>query len=120
MDDSVRKITDLLEADIDDLYLSLANQDGMVRFGASEGNEETGKALGKAIFKDYIMELRPKICSRKEIQKYLSSNNDGSTEVIVAVLDLVLSYMEQIPVFVVTALILKFGIRKICSGEVPS
>ena len=120
MEQSLEVVNDLLERDIDELYLELANSDGVVVFGASEGNEENGRSLGKVILTDHIKELRPKICGREEIKRFIESKEELPTrEVVLAVLDVVLSALGIVPIFVVTALLLKFGLRRICSGQAP-
>ncbi|WP_146190481.1 hypothetical protein [Palleronia abyssalis] len=120
MKESIRQIENLLRLDADNLYLKLANSDGLVAFGASEGNEETGKALGRTILADHIVELRGQLCSRDEVREFIKSNEEiVSRDVILAVLDVALSALGGPPVFVVTALIIKFGLRKICEGKVP-
>lgn len=98
-----------------ELYRQLARSDMSVTLGSSETDDEQTEKLGRAIFSEYMEKLKPTLCSNDVVKR--AKNRDATineVDIITAVIDTVLTTLGAVPVLVLTSLIIKYGLDKIC------
>ncbi|TAJ96743.1 MAG: hypothetical protein EPO41_05695 [Reyranella sp.] len=101
--------------DMSVLEAALAQGENVILFGASETPPESDRQLGKTIFEETLADLAAKICSDKRIISILERDRElEEVTLITTILDIVLTSVGGVPVLVLTAMIVKYGIRRLC------
>lgn len=100
----------------DQLAALLAQGDNVVMFGAAETSSESDKRLGQRIFHEAVKEISGKLCSDRRIVTLMErENNFDEVTLITTVLDIVLTSIGGVPVLVLTAMIIKYGLKRVCA-----
>lgn len=118
MINSEKIIIELLDKNLDDLSILLLNDPNTITFGASETDKEQDIEIGKSIFEELLSSIKDKLCTDPRLKNICSSEEyKENSEVILSVLDIILASMNAVPVLVATAMVLKYGLKRICNEE---
>lgn len=117
MKNSIQKIGQLLELDDRQLYVDLASSSETITFGSSESDEDQLESLGKHLFAESLEKLRDQLCSDVRLVDFRKNEQKHSVDVILAVLDIVIAAGNGLPILTTTALILRYGLDKICNSD---
>ena len=101
---------DIKDLTFDELALLLYVESKTTHFGSNEPDEEDKKFIGKEIFLEIVENLKPHIC-KKTISEPINSKE---LEIASVIADVGLSIVGKIPVTLLSVMIVKYGLEKIC------
>lgn len=107
----------LIDKDIEELYFDLGKNLDDEKNALPKSFKRLAD-LGYQWVEDNLSQLQDEICKSKTVLE-LSKETDKS-KLFVAIADIIASLYVQIPVFTVSAIVLKIGINKFCSFEEPN
>ena len=108
-------VEELIAKSETDLYIQMAKSSEYVIFGSSEKDDEELENFGKHLFAKWLDSVREQLCGDSRLIEYRANSKTHSTDIILTVLDIVLATRGGIPVLVASAMVVKFGLDKICS-----
>jgi hypothetical protein len=118
MDQSIKKVSELMSRNFDELAAALAKGENTIVFGSSETPPERDRNLGRALFDQYSKQLKETICTDARVMEFLRRDAQlNEAEVITTVMDLVITSLGGVPVLVLTAMILKYSLKRLCSEQ---
>jgi hypothetical protein len=112
------QIESLLLLEIEDLYVELGKDLSRKSMGMSGSSPEKNRLLGKNWFSSQHDKLSSSICKNDQIQLLLSNDRVvDSLELTSLIADILSSQYIGIPVFTLSALIVKTGLGYLCKED---
>lgn len=117
-EDQIGTVLRLLEHDPDHLAAMIANNDDVIVFGSAKPPPESDVNFGWALFEDKLSGLSRTLCSDPRVVDFLDREaRFDEVTVVAAVLDIVVTKTGGVPVLAFTAMVLKYGLKRVCLSD---
>lgn len=109
----------LLSRTEDELFLEIAHQLNPTGFYVDKREREEKVAAGRKWFADHRLRLAEVICSSPRVAVWRASAEKSPSMIVTALADLVAGLVIGVSPFTVAALIMKYGLDRLC-GDPPA